>query len=167
MPVKHARITFAALLAVGLLLLALGGASAEPYPVVTDPLPIDHVDIRAGAPGPDGLVPVQAHIVAKPYGGGSCQRVLEPAVTRSGDVVTVQVLRHTPAPGALWNGSPIACTAMVVTYEHDLNLGQFAPGQYTLKVNEYTTSFTVSDGRGDVMLGPLDQAFARLFDALP
>lgn len=141
------------LLLVGMLGLACGALTAETRP---EPIPIDRVDVRVGDLGPDGQAPVSAHIVGR-YGG--CQGVVhEPQVSREGQTVTAALLSDAPVR------RDVSCPADIRTYDRTIDLGSFGPGSYTLRVNDYSTTFTVpGEANGDVIFRPLLQELAVFF----
>ncbi|CCF85541.1 hypothetical protein [Nitrolancea hollandica] len=118
-----------------------------------DQVYIDRVDVTAGNTGPDGTAPVTAHVTGQvPICGP-----LKEDVSRQGSTVAVTIAPRPLEPGE------VTCQAIGLRdYAKDFDLGRFEPGTYSLKVNDYTTSFTVG-GAGRVMLGPLNGMLDRLF----
>ena len=106
---------------------------------------IDRVDVKVGTSGTDGASPATAHITGQvPICGP-----LKEAVSRQGSTVTVTIAPRPLEP------DEITCLAIGLRdYEKDFDLGRFEPGTYTLRVNDYTTTFTVGD-TGNAILGPV------------
>ncbi|CCF84204.1 S8 family serine peptidase [Nitrolancea hollandica] len=117
---------------------------------------IDRVDVRVGDLGTDGRAPVSAHVEGIATVG--CGRaVQEPVITRQGSTITVQI-----AIGP--SERTTTCLDVTGRYRWDLNLGRLEIGDYTLTVNDYTTTFTVpGKANGDVIFRPLLQEFVAFF----
>lgn len=128
---------------VALLILVLPAAvfAADRSP---DQVYIDRVDVKVGNTGPAGAAPVTAHVTGQvPICGP-----LSEDVSRQGATVTVTIAPRPLEP------DEITCLAIGLRdYEKDFDLGRFKPGTYTLKVNDYTTTFTIGDA-GNAILGP-------------
>ncbi len=140
------------LLLFALLGLASGALAAE---IPQAPIAIDRVDPQVGALGLDGQAAVSAHVVGR-Y--GACLRpVHEPVVSRQGQTVTVSILADNySTPNA-------SCPQDILTYDQTIDLGTFSLGSYNLRVNDYTTSFSVPGTlNNDVLLGQLWQQIAGL-----
>ncbi len=154
MSVRHLRLA-TALLA---LLVAFAGTAVL---AVGDPIQIDRVTVQIGNVGADGRAPVTAHVEGSAFYG--CDRVLhDPVVSRQGSEVTVQIWVERappPSPGTVY------CQGYALQpVISDINLGSFELGIYTLRVNDYTTTFTVPGGAaGEVIEWPLGPTFAGLF----
>ncbi|HEU4793779.1 MAG TPA: hypothetical protein VFS96_08985, partial [Nitrolancea sp.] len=76
-------------------------------------------------------------------------------VSREGQMVTVALLSDVPVR------RDVSCLADIRTYDRTIDLGSFGTGSYTLRVNDYTTTFTVPGE--DVFTGPLWPTFDGLF----
>lgn len=117
---------------------------------------IDQVDVRVGDLGADGMAPVSAHVEGVATVG--CGRaVQDPVITRQGSTITVQI-------GIGPSDRTTTCLDVTGRYRWDINFGRLEIGDYTLTVNDYTTTFTVpGDANGDVIFRPLLQEFAVFF----
>ncbi len=118
-----------------------------------DQVYIDRVDVTADNTGPDGTAPGTARVT----GQVPICWPLKEDVSRQGSTVVVTI-----APRPLEPGESTCQAIGLRDYTKDFDLGRFEPGAYSLKVNDYTTNFTVGDA-GNVMLGPLNGMLARLF----
>lgn len=139
------------LLLLGMLGLASGALAAE---IHQQTIGIIRVDPQVGGLGLDGQAPVSVHVV----GALPCmnQVARTPEVSRNGNTVTVRILYDDP-PGGI-------CLTAEKSYEQDINLGSFELGSYTLRVNDYTTTFTVPGTLNiDVLLGQWWQQFSGFF----
>lgn len=141
------------LLLSGILGLSSGALAAETQLV---PIKIDRVDVQVGDLGADGRAPVKAHVVG--YYGACSEPVQEPVVSWQGNTITVTILTEYTVE------EDTSCIAVIRPYDRTIDLGSFGLGSYTLRVNDYTTTFTVpGEANGDVIFRPLLQEFAAFF----
>lgn len=95
--------------------------------------PIDRLDVRVAE-----SFPVQVFVDLTSGLPGGCARFDHYTVARSGAVITITA----------WNTMPtaaVACTAIYGYVLQTIALGSdFPAGQYTVRANDVTTSFTVS-----------------------
>lgn len=126
-----------------ILVLPTAGFAADRSP---DQVYIDRVDVKVGIPSANGTSPVTAHVTGQvPICGP-----LKEGVSRQQDsTVTVTI-----APRPLEPDESTCQAIGLRDYEKDFDLGRFEPGTYTLKVNDYTTAFTVGD-TANVILVPI------------
>jgi len=108
-----------------------GSAPALPADRHPEPAPIDGLDIRVAE-----SFPPQYFLNIKAGLPSGCAERYKYSVSRSGDVITVEVLNSMP--------QNTICTAIYGMYELNINLGSsFDSGKaYTVKVNDKTTTFT-------------------------
>lgn len=141
------------LLLSGMLGLSDGALAAETRLV---PIKIDRVDVQVGDLGDAETVPVKAHVVG--YYGACSGPVHEPVVSQQGSTITVTILaEYTVEEGT-------SCIAAIRPYDRTIDLGSFDLGSYTLRVNDYSTTFTVpGEANGDVIFRPLLQELAVFF----
>ncbi|HEU4793604.1 MAG TPA: hypothetical protein VFS96_08095 [Nitrolancea sp.] len=154
MSMRHLRLA-TALLA---LLVAFVGTAVF---AAGDPIQVDRVTVQVGNVGADGRAPVTAHVEGSAQYG--CDRMLhDPVVSQQGSEVTIQIwVERAPPPPP---GTVYCAGYALQPVIRDINLGSFEIGSHTLKVNDYTTTFTVpGEANGDVIEGPLWSFFARLF----
>ncbi|MBP7689182.1 MAG: hypothetical protein KA765_14795 [Thermoflexales bacterium] len=99
---------------------------------IIEPIQIDQVEIRIAESFP---VQVFAHVTG--VIGDGCSSVLPAEQKREGNTVTVTINRQRPAEAM--------CTQIAKLYDENIRLsGDFPPGEYTLKVNAVTQTFTVN-----------------------
>ncbi len=154
MSVRHMRLA-TALLA---FLVAFTGTAVL---AAGDPIKIDRVTVQVGNVESDGRAPVTALVEGSASYG--CDRVLhDPVVSRQGSDVTIQIWVEQappPPPGTVY------CAGY--TFQpviRDINLGSLEVGIYTLRVNDFTMTFTVpGKANGDVIFRRLLAAFAAFF----
>jgi hypothetical protein len=108
-----------------------GPAPSLPAGRHAEPAPIDGLDIRVAE-----SFPPQYFLNIKAGLPSGCAEKYTHSVTRSGDVITVEVLNSMP--------QNTICTAIYGMYELNIPLGSdFDSGKaYTVKVNDKTTTFT-------------------------
>ena len=108
-----------------------GPAPSLPADRHPEPAPIDGLDIRVAE-----SFPPQYFLNIKAGLPSGCAQQYKHSVSRSGDVITVEVLNSMP--------QNTICTAIYGMYELNIPLGtSFDPGKtYTVKVNDKTTTFT-------------------------
>ena len=113
--------------------LVLGCAASPTDPdVVTEPIQIDRVDvlILEGAP-PQVTARVEGVL------GDGCATLHSVGQQRSGNTVTVTILRERPREAV--------CTQIAKLYVDVIRLeGQFPPGDYLLRVNSVEKTFSTS-----------------------
>ena len=113
--------------------LVLGCATSPTAPdVVTEPIQIDRVDvlILESAP-PQVTVRVEGVL------GDGCATLHSVGQQRSGNTVTVTILRERPREAI--------CTQIAKLYDDVIRLeGQFPPGDYLLRVNSVEKTFSTS-----------------------
>ncbi len=80
-------------------------------------------------------IPVQVMADVNGIIPDACSSALEPEVTRSGNTITVRIIGERPRD--------LACAQVIRDYTRNISLGTFEPGDYTLNVNDATTSFHV------------------------
>jgi hypothetical protein len=107
-----------------------GQAPSLPADRHPEPAPIDGLDIRVAE-----SFPPQYFLNIKAGLPSGCAQQYMHSVSRSGDVITVEVLNSMPRN--------TICTAIYGMYELNINLGSsFDSGKtYTIKVNDETTTF--------------------------
>jgi hypothetical protein len=112
--------------------IACGTSLAGPDdPIVVEPLEVDSVQVSVGATRP-------AQVIARVTGtlGSGCDYLHAIEQSRQGNEVVIQVKRSRFTPGP--------CTMIHKSFEQELGLaGGFTPGDYTLRVNGVTRTFTV------------------------
>lgn len=154
MPIRILRAT-----AVGLaLLMALVAMTVQ---ADNGEIRIERATVQVGNLGSNGRTPVTAHVEGTTT--HFCSAIFhDPEISRNGNTVTVLlVVENIPFSGP---GPHPACGTQTDSYNRDIDLGQFARGDYTLTVNDYTTTFTVpGEANGDVILGRLLQEYAAFF----
>jgi hypothetical protein len=99
--------------------------------VVVEPIEIQSLEVIVGASRP-------AQVIARVRGalGSGCDFLHSIEQSREGRAVTVEVRRSKYTPGP--------CTAIFKEFQQELGLaGEFAAGQYTVRVNGVTQAFTV------------------------
>ena len=108
-----------------------GPAPSLPADRHPEPAPIDGLDIRVAE-----SFPPQYFLNIKAGLPSGCAQKYTNSVSRSGDVITVEVLNSMP--------QNTICTAIYGMYELNIPLGSsFDSGKtYTVKVNDKTTTFT-------------------------
>lgn len=112
-------------------LVAAGCASApaDPSPVVS-PIQITSVEVLLLESLPvQGLAHVTGVI------GDGCSTLLSETVDREGNEITVTILRERPADAI--------CTQIALLYDERIPLGELAPGDYVLRVNDVVEPFRV------------------------
>ena len=99
--------------------------------MIVDPIQIDQVEVRIAE-----SFPVQVFVHVTGVIGDGCSSVLPTEQKREGNTVTVTINRQRPAEAM--------CTMIAKIYDENIRLdGDFPPGEYTLKVNTVTQTFTV------------------------
>jgi len=103
--------------------------NAEPE-VEIKPAPIDEVEVNFLKSNP---VQVSIHIIGGLSDG--CTTFHDAVITREGNTINIEVMVQRP--------KYMFCTAIYTTFEKDINLGSdfMITETYTLKVNDYTTTF--------------------------
>jgi hypothetical protein len=97
--------------------------------LVIEPIPIDSVEVAILE-----SFPPQATAHVQGVLGDGCSELNSIRQERSGNLVTVTILRERPRDAI--------CTQIAKLYDDNIPLeGQYPPGQYTLRVNDVTTSF--------------------------
>ncbi len=122
---------------------------------------IERATVQVGNFGGNGRAPVTAHVEGTTT--HFCNAIFhDPEISRNGNSVTVRlVVENVPFSGP---GPHPACGTMTAPYRQSIDLGAFATGDYTLTVNDYTTTFTVpGKANGDVIYRRLLAAFAAFF----
>lgn len=158
MSLRHLRLVIA-MLAV---LLAFVGTAvlATENPIQEDLIDIDRVAVQVGNGGTDGRTAVTAHVEGSAQYG--CDRVVhDPVVSQKGSEVTVQIwVEWAPSPPGT-----LHCTGYILRpVIQDINLGSFETGSHNLRVNDYSTTFTVPGGPEEgVIECPLWSIFAWFF----
>jgi inhibitor of cysteine peptidase len=94
------------------------------------PIQIDGVDVLLMESFP---VQVTAHVEG--VVGDGCSTVLPLEMSRSGNLVTISILRERPVDAV--------CTQIARLYDERIPLGTFASGEYVLRVNDVERSFRV------------------------
>ena len=109
-----------------------GSSSPGPAtPVTKAPLQIETVDVKVGSGTPAQVsARVMGHIP------DACTRALPPKVTRDGKSITVEILGQRP--------QGVFCAQIVQPYEQTVSLGNLPAGQYSLRVNNVKTEFSVA-----------------------
>jgi hypothetical protein len=100
--------------------------------VVIEPIEVDSVEVNVGATRP-------AQVTARVRGavGSGCDYLHSIEQRREGTAVVVEVKRSRFTPGP--------CTLVLKEFQQELGLpGDFEPGQYTLRVNGVSRTFSVS-----------------------
>jgi hypothetical protein len=141
-----------------LLLSMLGLTSCGALAAETQlaPIKIDRVDVQVGDLGTARTTPVKARVVG--YYGACSRSVHEPVVSRRGSTIAVTIVVEYIVQ------KDSSCPAMIEPYDRTIELGSFGPGSYTLRVNDYSTTFTVpGEANGDVIFRPLLQEFVAFF----
>ena len=108
------------------------GASPTAPDVVTEPIQIDRVDVLILESSPP-------QVTARVEGvlGDGCATLHSVAQQRSGNTVTVTILRERPRDAI--------CTQIAKLYDDVIRLeGQFPPGDYLLRVNSVEKTFSTS-----------------------
>jgi hypothetical protein len=129
MSFRYALVLLAALAAAGCGNDSVAGPSTA---VVIEPIEIQSVEVVVGASRP-------AQAIARVKGGlgSGCDYLHSIEQRREGNVVTVEVKRSRFTPGP--------CTAIFKEFQQELGLtGEYATGQYTVRVNGVTQTFSVS-----------------------
>jgi hypothetical protein len=98
--------------------------------VVVSPIQIDSVDVLLLE-----SFPVRAMAHVEGVVGDGCSTLLPLETSRSGNVVTLSILRERPAEAV--------CTLIAQLYDERIPLGEFPSGEYLLRVNDKETPFTV------------------------
>jgi len=122
---------FLPVVAIGLA-ASLGAACSNPASpdVVVEPIQIDRVDVRIMESSPP-----QATAHVEGIVGDGCASLHSLQQSRSGNTVTVTILRRRPAAAV--------CTQIAILYNADIPLpGQYPPGKYVLRVNDVERTFT-------------------------
>ena len=100
--------------------------------MIVDPIQIDQVEVRVAE-----SFPVQVFVHVTGVIGDGCSSVLPAEQKREGNTVTVTINRQRPAEAM--------CTMIAKIYDENIRLdGDFPPGEYTLKMNTVTQTFTVN-----------------------
>ena len=100
--------------------------------MIVDPIQIDQVEVRIAE-----SFPVQVFVHVTGVIGDGCSSVLPAEQKREGNTVTVTINRQRPAEAM--------CTMIAKIYDENIRLdGDFPPGEYTLKMNTVTQTFTVN-----------------------
>jgi hypothetical protein len=111
------------------LLLAACALPADPD-VVVEPIHVDSVDVRVMESSPP-----QASAHVRGVLGDGCASFHSLEQQRSGNTVTVTILRERPRDAV--------CTQIAKLYEDDIPLqGTFLPGDYLVRVNGVEKAFT-------------------------
>ena len=100
--------------------------------VVVEPIEVQSVEVVVGAARP-------AQVIARVKGGlgSGCDYLHSIEQRREGNAVTVEIKRSRFTPGP--------CTAIFKEFQQELGLtGEYAAGQYTVRVNGVSQSFSVS-----------------------
>lgn len=113
--------------------LMLGcGASPTASDVVTEPIQIDRVDVLILESSPP-----QVTVRVEGVLGDGCATLHSVGQQRSGNTVTVTILRERPREAV--------CTQIAKLYDDVIRLeGQFPPGDYLLRVNSVEKTFSTS-----------------------
>jgi hypothetical protein len=97
-----------------------------------EPIQIDQVDVRVAESLP---VQVVAHVTG--VIGDGCSDVMPVKQTREGNTITLTINRQRPTDAV--------CTQLAKIYDENIRLeGDFPAGEYILKVNSVTQTFTVN-----------------------
>lgn len=134
-PVRLALIVIAVMVATGLGAMYIAGAGTRAVPPspptgLMQPAPIDGLEVRTAE-----SMPPQYFLYIKAGLPSGCARQGTHEMTRSGDVIKVEVLNHVEGE---------VCTTIYGMYELNIALGSdFTPGTtYAVLVNDKKTSFT-------------------------
>ena len=112
--------------------LALGCGTPATPDVVTEPIQIDRVDVAILESSPP-----QATALVQGVIGDGCSSVHSVTQQRTGNVVTVTILRERPREAI--------CTQIAKLYDETIRLeGTFPPGDYVLRVNSVEKPFSTS-----------------------
>ena len=113
--------------------LVLGcAASPTASDVVTEPIQIDRVDVLILESSPP-----QVTVRVEGVLGDGCATLHSVGQVRSGNTVTVTILRERPRKAI--------CTQIAKLYDEVIRLeGQFPPGDYLLRVNSVEKTFSTS-----------------------
>lgn len=99
--------------------------------MLIEPIQVDQVEVRIAESFP---VQVFAHVTG--VIGDGCSSVLPAEQKREGNTITLTINRQRPADAI--------CTQIAKLYEENIRLtGDFPAGEYVLKVNAVTQTFTV------------------------
>jgi hypothetical protein len=99
--------------------------------ITIEPIQIEQVEVRIAESFP---VQVFAHV--RGIVGDGCSSVLPVEQKREGNTITLTINRQRPTDAI--------CTQIAKIYEETIRLeGDFPVGEYTLKVNSVTQTFTV------------------------
>ncbi len=127
-------------------LLGLTSCGALAAETQLAPIKIDRVDVQVGDLGTARTAPVKARVVG--YYGACSRSVHEPVVSRRGSTIAVTIV----VEYIIHKDS--SCPAMIEPYDRTIDLGSFGPGSYTLRINDYTTTFAIAGGaEGDQAVG--------------
>jgi hypothetical protein len=119
------------LLAPFCLALPLSACAAAPSDDDVQPIQIDSVEVQVGQARP---AQVTAHVQG--VLGDGCATLHSQEQKRSGDSVTITILRERPRDAI--------CTQLAKLYDEQIPLeGTFPPGDYVLHVNAFDTAFRV------------------------
>lgn len=100
--------------------------------VTIGPIQIDQVEVRIAESFP---VQVFAHVTG--FIGDGCSSALPVEQKREGNTITLTINRQRPTDAI--------CTQIAKIFDENIRLaGDFPPGEYTLKVNTVTQTFTVN-----------------------
>ena len=126
-----ARRLNAALAATSLCAVAALACSTPTSPdLIVDPIQIESVEVHITAGSPP-----QAEAHVEGILGDGCSEFHSQAQTRSGNTVTITLLRERPRDAI--------CTQIAKLYVADIPLeGQYPPGRYELRVNDVEKTFT-------------------------
>ena len=111
---------------------ALGAACSNPAgpDVVVEPIQVDRVDVLVLESFPPQA---SAHVVG--VVGDGCASLHSVRQARSGNAVTVTILRQRPRTAV--------CTQIALLYDEVIPLdGQYPPGDYVVRVNDVQRTFT-------------------------
>jgi len=122
---------FLAVVAIGLAAMLAACSSPASPDIVVEPIHIDRVDVLIM----QSLPPQAAAHVTGVVGDG-CASLHSLRQVRSGDTVTVTILRQRPRVAV--------CTQIALLYDESIHLdGQYPTGTYILRVNDVERIFTI------------------------
>lgn len=98
--------------------------------LIVKPIPIEHIDVLL-----QESFPVRAVVAVRGTLGDGCTEAREPEITREGNTFTVTILSERPKDAY--------CTMILKFYEENIPLGEVAPGDYTVHVNDQSATFHV------------------------
>jgi hypothetical protein len=119
-----------ALAVLGLAFFATACSDSTSADMLITPILIDSVDVRIMESSPP-----QAAAHVEGFIGDGCSELHSTTQRRSGTTVTITILGERPRDAI--------CTQIAKLYNQDIPLeGQYPPGEYLLRVNDYEKAFT-------------------------